>query len=757
MAKEYRYLGKATKRMDAEDIVTGKAKYLNDLKLANVLHGKALRSPYSHAKITGIDVSKAEALPGVKAVLTYKNVPDWKGGLPHHLPVLDSKVRFVGDAVALVAAETEEIAEEALELIDVEYKQLQAVYDVDEAIKPGAPQLWDQFPNNIATPGCPAFGPKCLTAIELGDVEEGFRKADIITEGTYSYENITNPLPPEPLAVIATWEGPDKVTLWAAAQSPGLTSVEMLDVMGSVDYRIIATQCGGSYGSKGVASQVYMRAAALAKTVGEGSLVKVSLTKEEQFDVFNLRLGSRIHGRVGMKNDATVTAFSGEWLINTGAFSQYTQAQAAVGMAEAQVVLRCANWDLQVKTVFTNRNASGIVKGFGGQELQAAFLPLLTEAMEKLDIDPVEFFKKNFVKPGDGYFWRDGIWWVCRGIDYLPAMEKGAEVFGWSDKWKGWLKPTAANGARRIGVGVGVQGNADAGESTSEAYVRLSPLGTAVLHVLVAEPGCGQRSSLHKMVAETLLLPLESVSMTPPDTLVNPFDMGLIGSRGTRAIGTSVTEAAEDAKQKLLAMAAPILGVNPEDLETEDGMVYVKGNPQARIPWMAAMGGPTHTVTGLGYYETDHSTPNFFMIFVEVEVDIETGKTDLLRCTGATDVGQIIDPISLKMQLEGSLGAAGIDSALVEETVIDQTTGHILSGNMIDYKWRTYLELPTFQNVILETPFEASHRFKALGMGEITGAPGPAAILMAVSNAIGVRIMDYPFTPDRILKALGKI
>lgn len=752
MSKEYRFIGKATPRKDATDIVTGKAEFISDIKLANMLYGRVLRSPYPHANIVDIDTSKSEDLFGVKAVLTYKDVPDWKGGLPPHVRVLDSKVRYVGDAVALVAAETEEGAEEGLELIDVKYERLPAVYDVEEAMKPDAPQLYFEFPGNVLPPGCPLYGPKALQEVVLGDVEKGFEEADIITEGTYKYENIPNPLPIEPPGVIVKWESSKKLIVWSATQTTNVVKLSAEKLLGSVDVRSIGVACGGSYGTKTNYWQLILPAAALAKVTGRP--VKLCYTKEEHLATFTLRLGSRIHGKVGIKKDGTVTAMSGDWLVNTGAFSHLTQGQVAVGCGEAQLMLRCPNWNLKPKVVCTNRNASGTVRGFGGQELKCAFIPILTEAMEKADVDPVEFFKKNFVKPGDGYYWRDGNWWIYRGIDFSKAIEKGAEVFAWKHKWKGWQKPTALNGSRRRGVGVGVHGNADIGEDVSEAYVRLNPNATAVIHICISEHGTGQRSSLCKMVAEILRLPLDRVNITPPDTLVNPFEFGPVGSRGTYAMGSAVIAAAQEAKQKLLGRAALMLKVNPEDLETEDGVIYARDKPEVRVPWITVIGSFS-TFMGQGRFEPDFSMSNFAMIFVEVEVDMETGKVELLHIVVATDVGQIIDPPSLENQLHGCLGAAGLDSALFEESILDKHIGRILNVNMIDYKWRTFLELPKFQNVIFETPVP-THIFNAIGVGEITTAPGPSAILMAVSNAIGKRMYDYPLTPDKVLKALGK-
>ncbi len=749
----YRHIGKSTPRKDALDVVTGKIQFIDDIKIPHMLYGKALKSPYSHAEILKIDVTRAKALKGVRAVLTHEDVPRWRAGTPPHRRILDRKVRFIGDGVALVAADTIEIANEAMELIDVEYKVLPAVYDVEEAIKPGAPQLYDDFPGNIFPRGAPEFGPKALQQLVLGDISKGFREADFISEGTFAYENVPNPLPPEPPGVVAQWENPGQLTIWIASQSAGMNRLVAQPFMGLLDVRAISTQCGGSYGTKNGNLIQIGWAAALAKVAGRP--VQIYLTKEEHLATYTMRLGSRIRGKVGIKKDGTITAVAADWLVNAGAASESGQGMVAVGCGEVQIALRCANWDLQPHVVCTNRNPSGVVRGYGGQELKSALMPLISTALEKADLDPLEFYKKNFVKGGDGYFWRDGLWWTCRGVDYSKAMTKGGEVFGWKDKWKGWLKPTSVSGAKRVGVGVGVHGNADVGEDPSEAYVRLNPDGTAVISVCASESGMGQRSSLCKMVAEVLNLPLDKVNMTPPDTLVNPFEFGLVGSRGTFAIGTAVINAAEDARKKLFQMAAPALGAKPEDLDTKDGKIFPIYNPEKAIPWRRVIT-IFATLTGEGRFMTDFSLPNFMMVFAEVEVDTETGKADLLKIVTTTDCGQIIDPLALEGQLHGSLGAAGTDSGLFEETIIDQRTGRIMNCNMIDYKWRTYPDLPDFQTVTLETPID-SHRFHAIGVGEISTAPGPAAVLMAVSNAIGHKFKDYPMTPDKILKALGKI
>jgi CO/xanthine dehydrogenase Mo-binding subunit len=753
MTDPYQYIGKAVPRKDAIDIVTGGVRFLNDIKLPGMIYGKVLRSPHAHALIKRINKSRAENLSGVQAVLTWKDVPDWKGGTPPNTRVLDRKVRFVGDAVALVAAEDEKTAIVALGLIDIEYEILPAVFDMEEALKPESPQLYKEYPGNVVTPGVPYFGPKSLKEVIMGDTEKGFQEADIITEGTFSYENVPNPIPPEPPGAIALWEDPNKITLWVSDQASYRHKVYLNRFLGKdLDIRTFGVPCGGSYGSKAMSWQVECYAALLSRAAGRP--VKLCLTKEEHLAAFTLRPGSRMKARVGMKKDGSVTALAGKWLIDTGYYSQTTQGQVAVGCGEVQIMVRCPNWNLKPTIVCTNRNASGIVRGFGGQELKCALIPLLSLAMQKADIDPLEFFKKNYIKPGDGYYWRDDTWYVYRGVDYTRAMERGAELFGWRKKWKGWLKPTTVSRTKRTGVGVGVHGNVDIGEAVSEAYVRLDTDGTVKLYSCLPEHGTGQRNNMMKMVAEVLQVPMDRVFMTTSDTLINPFEFGPAGSRGTYAIGSAVIEAAEDARKKLLDLAAPKLGEKPEALDTKDSMIFVKYNPGKGVTWETALG-PNRSCLGAGFFEPDFTFANCMMTFVEVEVDMETGKTTLLRVVNATDVGRIIDPPGLEGQLNGCLGSAGIDSALFEETIRDRTNGYMLNANLIDYKWRTSAELPDIENVILETPFQ-THRFRAIGVGEIATSPGPSAILMAVSNAVGAWLHEYPATPERVLKIVGR-
>jgi len=357
------------------------------------------------------------------------------------------------------------------------------------------------------------------------------------------------------------------------------------------------------------------------------------------------------------------------------------------------------------------------------------------------------------VKPGDGYFWRDSLWYNYRGIDYSPAMEEGARLFGWKDKWKGWLRPTAINGSKRRGIGVGVHGNADIGEDVEEAWVHIDTNGSVMLHSSLSEHGTGQRSNAVKCVAEVLQVPYETVSIIPADPSLAPVSFGPIGSRGTYAVLSAVISAAEDVRRKLLALAAPMLKAAADELATLDRYIWHINHPEKRVSWKDVIG--LRSIMGEGRFDFDHTLSNCMMSFVEVEVDTDTGKVELLQVVNATDAGRIIDPQGLQGQMYGCLGTAGIDSALFEETVLDPLTGRVLNANLVDYKWRTSAELPPIENIVFETPMN-SHRFHAVGVGEIATSPGPSAVLMAAANAIGRWLYEYPVTPERVVAALGK-
>lgn len=743
-------LGKPVVRKDAAEIVTGRAKYVDDVSLPGMLYGGILPSPYPHALIRSIQVEAALAIPGVEAVITHEDISkEWKGGVPPVVRILDRRLRFVGDAVALLAARTKEALDEAIDRIEVEYELLHPTLGIEQAVSGQGDPLYEEYPNNVLPGGFPAWGPASLSELRIGDVAKGFEDADVVVEGECGYESIPNALPAEPPGVIALWEDPSSVTLWVSSQAPYREREIIRRVLGeNIDVRVIGLHCGGSFGSRALAWRWHCFAILLSRRTRKP--VKMVMTQQQQLSTSVVRIGCRAGAKIGLKRNGRVTAISGEILVDTGYYSRTTQAQVAVGLGELQLAIRCENWDLRTKIVCTNRMASGQIRGFGGQEFKCVLFPILFRGLAEIGVDPVEFYKANFVKPGQGYFWRDGKWYVYRGIDFSHTLEVGARKFGWRRKWKGWLHPTSVNGPKRRGVGVAVHGNADVGEDPAEALVRVTPDGRATLLVCVAEFGTGQTTSLQKMVAEIFRMDLDRVGLAPADTTHSPYVGPAGGSRGTYAIGSAVIRAAKDAKQKLLKRFSRVLGIPVRELDTENGYIIWKRHPSKRVRWDSI--GREWSVIGFGRFEGDYTLCNFLATFVEVEVDVETGIVDLRHVVNVTNPGRVINPSALEAQMNGCLGSAGIDSALFEESVVDKRGGWVLNCNMIDYPWRTFDNLPRIDNVVLQTPLP-SHEFKAVGVGEITTSPGPVAVVMAASNALGRWVTDYPLTPWKILEA----
>ncbi|MCL2164897.1 MAG: xanthine dehydrogenase family protein molybdopterin-binding subunit [Oscillospiraceae bacterium] len=756
---QYRYVGKYTPRKDARDIVTGRCMFLDDYKGSGELFVKILTSSRAHATITKLDVSKAEALPGVVKIITPENIPEWARswllGLPPIKPIVDSHVRYVGDSIAVIAAESEEICKEAIRLIEVEYDHIPAVFDIWEAGKDGAPQLYPERCINNRFEDQIYLGEELLLLhCKRGDVDKAFEECDVIDGGVGSFETFPSPLAPEPPGMVSTYlPVEDKYVITATCQSPHILAMASdTGHMPGVVIDVKAFNVGGSYGNKQSMTPLVLYSCMMARLTGRPC--RFFMDKEEQLLIHEMRIGSRMDVKFGMK-DGKVHAVKGKWYVNQGFCDDAGYCITAVGLGEMQLALgKCQNWDVETHMYATNRIVSGIVRGFGGQELKASMMPLVCRTMAANGIDPIQFYHDNFVSPGDRYIWRDSKWYTTHEVDYRKTILDSAEKFGWKNKWKGWYVPTRIEGSKAYGVGASVHGNADVGEDNAEAMVRIRFNGQVTLQTALTESGMGQKSNMAKIVAEELNIPYEKVSLSTGGTIDGPDDFGLAGSCGTLTSATAAQRAAEDARRQLLALAVPILRVSPDQLDTRDGFIFPKNKPETGIPWMAVIRYCTDII-GHGAWRANYSQPNFCMNMVEVSVDLETGEARLERILTGTDVGQIIDSRDLAMQLHGGIGTAAIDSGLFEESIIDEYTGRLMTGNLIDYKWRTFNDFPPFDLLVNESHPNIS-KYHAVGIGEISGAPGAAAIMMAISNAIGKEFVHYPATPASILEALGK-
>lgn len=762
--EQYKYVGKVNvPRKDAAELVTGKAVFLDDFKVPRMLIGKMLRSPYAHARIKSIDVEEAKKLNGVVTVITYKDVDqNWKMGWPPTKPILGEEVMYVGDAVAMVAAETESIAEEALELIKVEYEVLPAVVNALEAVKDGAPQLYDMFKNNIITPGYPPFqkdGP--FWHLVKGDVEKGFEECAYVAEDTVEFAKMPAPNAPEAPGAIVRWEGGKNFTVWCDTQSGHICKTLNNIVMPDASFDVRTFNVGGSYGNK--QSQVVQVMSAAILSMKTNRPVKVFQSKVEQMCCFETRLGSQVHARIGMDKDGVVKAVKAEWTVDAGCLSNATQGQIGVGIGETQIVMaKCPNWDLDTALVATNKQPAGIVRGYGGQELNSCLSLLMGRTMREGNFDPVEVYKKNYVCEGDMITWRDGRQWKIHSVNYVNAIDAAAKKFGWKDKWKGWGVPTweSEDGKLVRGVGCGIIGNCDVGEDNTEAYVRIVPdlftdVSRVVIQTNITESGMGQRSNVVKMVADVLNVDYDMIEVTPPDVKINPTGFGLCGSRGTITYGHAIVSAAEDLRDQLFKLAVPYLEVAADSMYLTNYGVATDARPGRFVSWKKLIP-PDLTLTGYGQHLENFSTPNMFIIFLEVEVNKETGQVKVLDILGGSDAGQIIDPSMLEMQAQAGIGSASLDTALYEEHVIDPATLRTLTYDMLEAKTRPFNDFPTYETCFLESQFD-TFQFKAVGVGEIAGAAAASATMQAISNAIGTQVSTYPATPAVILKALNKI
>ncbi len=435
---------------------------------------------------------------------------------------MEDKVYYVGDLVALIAADTVETAEEAIDLIDVEYEQLEAVYTAEDALKEGAVEIYSRFKGNHVDNGIKYFQPDGpWWQIIRGDVEKGFEEAAYVAEDKVAFDKMPSPLAPETPSCIAKYEGGNEYTIWASSQSSHILKLMGEGRIPNSNLSVKTFNVGGSYGNKQSLMTTVLSAAMLSLVTKQP--VKIVLTKAEQLMAYEVRLGSTITAKVGMDKEGYVKAVEGDWLVDTGAIADSIQGQVGVGLGEAQLVCaKCPNWYMDSHIAVTNKQAAGIVRGYGGQELNSCLERLMCAVMKKGNFDPLDVFKKNYIAPGDRFIWRDGRWWQSRSSLFFPeAMQNAADRFGWAGKWKGWNVPTCVNGTKARGVGMGVIGNADISEDNTEAIVRIVPdlvgsrrASTAIIECDITESGMGTRSNACKIVAEVLNVPVEKVSIT---------------------------------------------------------------------------------------------------------------------------------------------------------------------------------------------------------------------------------------------------
>ena len=730
MSRDLELLNKSTPRIDALERVTGQARYAEDFFLPGMLYARVLRSPFPHARVRGIDVSAAEALPGVMAVLHSKNCDVfWSSGDNHGRRRLFAETaRFVGDAVAAVAAVDRHTAEDALRLIRVDYEQLPFVLTVEDALKEGAPRIHPE--GNVD---------KQVLKFETGNVEEGLRQADFVYESDFISKHHNN-AQLERRVSLAQWDG-GRLTVWASTQ--GIYNCRK-DIAQDLKLplskvRVICQYMGGGFGNKNQGFDFDVMAALLARKTRRP--VRVEFSRHEDFIAVHGRWATQQHYRIGYKKDGTLTAIHLKAYSNMGGYLR------GVGSINGPQDYAVPNIQSEVYRVHTNTTPSANYRAPAGPQGAFAIESAMDEIAERVGMDPVEFRLKNAIKDRLG---KEQI--SSNGL--AECLRRGSETFGWQGKKREYAQQT---GPLRHGVGMAI-GTWHAALGPSSAEVKLLPDGSVKLMVGVTDIGTGAKTTMGLIAAEALGVPLENISVVWGDTDLAPFSPGESGSRTTGHTGMAVIEAARKVREQLLAQAAASLKVRREDLDLRGGKIVSLATPgkswriaEVTSPNIDAI---TAAVTTGQPDEGGKVRMSFGAHFAEVEVNLETGKVKVVRYVAAHDSGTIMNQLTAGSQVKGGV-IQGIGMALREELIWDHRTGVPVTNYYHGAKPILHPEAPDIEVIFID-PDDPYGPYGAKTLGEMPIVPVVAALANAIYHASGARIRELPITPDKLLNAFRK-
>ncbi len=753
-------VGKPITRVEGTDKVTGESAYAADVQLPNMLHCKLLRSDRAHARIVRIDTSKAEALEGVVRVVTAADLPKFE---PRRLSnriynlLADDEVVFYGQPVAAVLAEDLAIAEEALDLIDVEYEELPVVLDPVEAMREDSPlarkpvsdidrsesrghatvdvqETESTKPSNVAS----------QAKFSRGDIEQGFAEADVVIEKTWRSGSMHQGYI-EPHVSVADYNGVSgELTIWTGTQGQFYVRDVVSNMLGipETKLRVIGMELGGGFGGKIVLTQPI--AGALSRLVGRP--VKLVFTRADDLLGATPALQCAVELKTGMKKDGSLTAIKAKVVYDSGAFPG---APAVVGAILIGGYYTFPNLEIESYEVLTNKVSVGAIRAPGAHNVTFAIESHVDMMARQLGLDPLEVRLKNAVGKGDEM--------PSKAKYPSIGLRECLEAIRGSDLWRSKDGPRESNGKRR-GVGLAVGGWLG-GLQPASAHVELNGDGTIKV-VVGANDVTGTNTAFAQIAAEELGVPLELVHVTTGDTMTAPFAGMSAGSKTLFTVGRAVKQAAEDARQQLFAIAAERLEANPDDLECSGAEVRVKGSPDKTLTFRRLAGISTGfaalypPVVGRGTITARAQAPGFTAQACEVEVDEETGEVSVLRWATAQDAGFAVNPLSVEGQMQGGT-TQGIGVGLWEEMVYDDQ-GRLLNPGLLDYRMPTAMDIPDIETRIVEVPSDDGP-YGARGVGEPSIIPGAAAVANAIEDALGVRVTEAPITPERILRALGKL
>jgi CO/xanthine dehydrogenase Mo-binding subunit len=751
-AEKFSVVGHRVQRVEGFDKVTGDSEYIADIYLPGMLVGKVLRSPYPHARIRHIDTSKAEKLPGVRAVVTAEDTikRPWGAFFADQYILSVGKTRYVGEEVAAVAAIDPDIAEEAIDLIEVDWEPLHGVFDAEEAMQDDAPLVHDDKANNIAM----------HLDLERGNVAQAFAESDVIVEDTFTS------MPQwhcsiETIGSVAEYATSGKYTVYMNTQTLFNARYRIATALGvpETDVRIIQSAVGGGFGGKSCDDNNALVAAVLAKKARKP--VKLINTREEEFLAgCRPRVFMKINVKMGFKKDGRIRAKELKVVADNGAYSAKAPAITGVAAMRHDTCYKYSDVKIDAKLVYTNKVPTGAFRGFGNPSAEWAVEQAIDLGAHALGIDPMELARINAAEVG----------YVSPHGNRVTSCEL-KQCLDMTEKMIDW-KAKRANKQPNTGLGlactVHVSGKRHFGDyDGSSATIKINEDGKAL--ILSGEGECGQgvHTAMCQIAAEELGVPVEDVEISRADTDLTTFCLGAFASRLTYVSGNAVKNAATNVRQQLFEQAAEMLEANAADLMARHGKIFVKGaegksltvSDVARARLFRHNGAP---IVGSGSFDADSVLPdstrfgnesgayNYGAQAAQVHVDPETGQVKILQFVVASDCGTVIYPLGAEGQVEGGL-AQGIGYALTEGLQIDE--GRPINPNFSDYRIPAMRDMPPLQHAFADS-YEPTGPFGAKGLGELNMDPTAAVLNNAIFDAVGVRLKTLPITPEKILRAL---
>jgi CO/xanthine dehydrogenase Mo-binding subunit len=770
MEKSLNIVGKSIRKIDALALATGEEKFVNDLPLENPLHLALKYSPHAHARIIDIDTSDAENVEGVVDIIHYKNAPNvlhttagqtFPEPSPYDARLFDKKVRYMGDRVALVAAETKARALEAVKKIKVEYKVLEPLFDIEKAMDGSAPVIHedDEYPK-IPVKYRPEINVAGEIDIGYGDLEKGFREADFIEEHSYQTQ-ITSHCAIEPHATVVFFDEKGRMVIVSTTQVPYHVRRIVSDILEIPIrmIRVIKPRIGGGFGGK---QEVILEPLAALVSWRMKRPSKLVLSREEVFISARTRHAVKINMKTGVKNDGEICALKMYGLLNAGAYGTHSLTVLSnVGAKVLPLFNKIDNLGFSGHAVYTNLPVGGAYRGYGVTQGCFAFNQQIDIISIRTNQDILDYIKKWHIKEGEtsGVFKRLG-----EGKEAVPqtiescklseCIDRGAEAIGWYKK-RGKKIKVDNDRIKGVGVAVSMQGSGIPKLDMASASMKMNEDGSFNLYIGATDIGTGSDTVLAQIAAEVLGVPIDNIIVHSSDTDLTPYDVGAYASSTTYVSGNAVMKCAKEILAILFRVASDMLGVEKDDLTVKMGKIV--DSKTAREVTFKEIGYHTFYIRDRfqiqagASYSAEVSPSPFCAQFVEIDLDIKTGKLNVVKLVSAVDCGQAVNPQLVKGQVEGA-AVNGISYALSEEYIFNEK-GQMINPDFWNYKIYTAADIPEIETIIIDSN-EKTGPFGAKSIAEITiNGPAPA-IANAIYDAAGIRMYELPMTPFRIWKRM---